>query len=74
MDTVDVSNEVIVEKVVVIVSREFPDAAVSQPRDCSLLHINTPGIVSIVALEAERREGVMLRLSLGLAWRVGHLS
>ena len=58
MDTVDVSNEVIVEKVVVIVSREFPDAAVSQPRDCSLLHINTPGVLLVRPTRTAQLAGI----------------
>ena len=47
MDTVDISNEVIIQKVVVIISREFPDTAVSQARDCRLLNIDTLGVVLV---------------------------
>ena len=44
MDTVDISNEVIIEKVVVIISREFPDTTIPQPRNACLLNIDTLGV------------------------------
>ena len=47
MDAVDISDEVIIEQVVVIISREFPDTAVSQARYRGLLNINALGVVLV---------------------------
>ena len=53
MDAVDISDEVIIEQVVVIISREFPDTAVSQARYCGLLNINALGVVLVCRIETQ---------------------